>query len=88
MGKQKLSPEAALAKAKRDLRYANTRDREIKRADAQKNAEILKKISRGWIMITILVDLLVWRITEEVRSLKTSLTGQNKKRNNQDKTWQ
>ena len=36
MAKQKLSPEAALAKARRDLRYANSRDREIKRAESQK----------------------------------------------------
>jgi hypothetical protein len=43
MGKQKLSPEAALAKARRDLRYANSRDREIKRADAQKKRREAKK---------------------------------------------
>ena len=47
MGKQKLSPEAALAKAKRDLRYANTRDREIKRADAQKKRRNTKKNLTG-----------------------------------------
>ena len=43
MAKQKLSPEAALAKARRDLRYANSRDREIKRADAQKKRRAAKK---------------------------------------------
>lgn len=43
MGKQKLSPEAALAKAKRDLRYANTRNREIKRADSQRKRREAKK---------------------------------------------
>ena len=43
MAKQKLSPEAKLAKARRDLRYANTRDREIKRADAQKKRRAAKK---------------------------------------------
>ena len=34
--KQNLSPSAAKKKAKRDLATANTRDREIKRADSQK----------------------------------------------------
>ena len=34
--KQKLSPKASAAKKKRDLAAANTRDREIKRADSQK----------------------------------------------------
>lgn len=43
MGKQKLSPKAAKAKAERDLRYANTRDREIKRADSQKKRRAAKK---------------------------------------------
>ena len=43
MAKQKLSPEAAIAKARRDLRYANSRDREIKRADAQKKRRAAKK---------------------------------------------
>ena len=43
MAKQKLSLEAALAKARRDLRYANSRDREIKRADAQKKRRAAKK---------------------------------------------
>ena len=33
--KQKLSPKASAAKKKRDLAAANTRDREIKRADSQ-----------------------------------------------------
>jgi len=35
MGKQKLSPEAAKAKAVRDLACANTDDRKDKRADSQ-----------------------------------------------------
>jgi hypothetical protein len=43
MAKQKLSPEAALAKARRDLRYANSRDREIKRAESQKKRREAKK---------------------------------------------
>ena len=43
MAKQKLSPEAAIAKARRDLRYANSRNREIKRADAQKKRRAAKK---------------------------------------------
>ena len=34
--KQKLSPKASAAKKKRELAAANTRDREIKRADSQK----------------------------------------------------
>ena len=33
---QALSPKAKKAKKKRDLKAANTRDREIKRADSQK----------------------------------------------------
>tara|TARA_R110000868_G_scaffold360551_1_gene622600 strand:- start:336 stop:605 length:270 start_codon:yes stop_codon:yes gene_type:complete len=47
MAKQKLSPEAAIAKARRDLRYANSRDREIKRADAQKKRRAAKKCGRN-----------------------------------------
>lgn len=43
MGKQKLSPKAAKAKKERDLRYANTRDREIKRADSAKRRRAAKK---------------------------------------------
>ena len=35
MGKQKLSPKAAKAKAARDLACANTDDRKAKRADSQ-----------------------------------------------------
>ena len=35
MGKQKLSPKAAKAKAVRDLACANTDDRKAKRADSQ-----------------------------------------------------
>tara|TARA_R110000782_G_scaffold8771_1_gene28308 strand:- start:1136 stop:1402 length:267 start_codon:yes stop_codon:yes gene_type:complete len=35
MGKQRLSPAAAKAKAERDLSYANTDDRKAKRADSQ-----------------------------------------------------
>jgi|TARA_R110002167_G_scaffold190373_1_gene392669 hypothetical protein len=35
MGKQRLSPKAAKAKAERDLAYANTDDRKAKRADSQ-----------------------------------------------------
>ena len=35
MGKQKLSPKAAKAKAVRDLACANTDDRNAKRADSQ-----------------------------------------------------
>ena len=44
MAKQKLSPKGAADKAVRDLRYANSRDREIKRADSQKKrrAEVKK----------------------------------------------
>jgi len=36
MGKQRLSPKAAKAKAIRDLACANTDDRKAKRADSQK----------------------------------------------------
>lgn len=43
MGKQKLSPKAAKAKKERDLRYANTRDREIKRAESQRKHREAKK---------------------------------------------
>ncbi len=43
MGKQKLSAKAAKAKKTRDLAYANTRDREIKRADSQQKRRAAKK---------------------------------------------
>jgi hypothetical protein len=36
MGKQKLSPAAAKAKAERDLKYAKTPDRRAKKAHAQR----------------------------------------------------
>ena len=39
MGKQKLSPKAAKAKAVRDLACANTDDRKAKRADSQMKKE-------------------------------------------------
>ena len=43
MGKQKLSPKAAKAKAVRDLACANTDDRKTKRADSQmKRREAIK----------------------------------------------
>jgi hypothetical protein len=47
MSKQKLSPAAAKRKKERDLRYANTRDREIKRADSQKNRRDAKKAGKN-----------------------------------------
>lgn len=47
MGKQKLSPAAAKRKKERDLRYANTRDREIKRADSQKKRRAAKKAGKN-----------------------------------------
>jgi hypothetical protein len=47
MGKQKLSPAAAKRKKERDLRYANTRDREIKRADSQKKIRAAKKAGKN-----------------------------------------
>jgi len=43
--KQKLSAKAAKDKAARDLAYANTRDREIKRADSQKKHRENPKMS-------------------------------------------
>jgi len=43
MGKQKLSPEGARAKARRDLVAANSPDRKAKRADSQmKRREAIK----------------------------------------------
>ena len=47
MSKQKLSPAAAKRKKERDLRYANTRDREIKRADSQKKRRAAKKAGKN-----------------------------------------
>lgn len=47
MSKQKLSPAAAKRKKERDLRYANTRDREIKRADSQKKRRDAKKAGKN-----------------------------------------
>jgi len=50
MGKQKLSAKAAKAKAVRDLAYANTPDREAKRADSQmKRREAIKKNGVDWL---------------------------------------
>lgn len=43
--KQKLSAKAAKDKAVRDLAYANTREREIKRADSQKKHRENPKMS-------------------------------------------
>ena len=52
MGKQKLSPKAAKAKAVRDLACANTDDRKAKRADSQmKRRKAIK--NKG---ITFLLD--------------------------------
>tara|TARA_R110000803_G_scaffold87766_2_gene154685 strand:+ start:250 stop:522 length:273 start_codon:yes stop_codon:yes gene_type:complete len=41
--KQKLSPKAAAAKAKRDLAYAKTPDRKAKKAHAQRKRRAAKK---------------------------------------------
>ena len=43
MGKQKLSPAAAKAKAERDLKYAKTPDRRAKKAHAQRMHRSTKK---------------------------------------------
>ena len=43
MGKQKLSPKAAKAKAVRDLKAANSPARKAKRADSQKKRREAKK---------------------------------------------
>ena len=43
MTRKKLTRKAKTAKAKRDLRYANSRSREIKRADSQKKRRAAKK---------------------------------------------
>ncbi len=43
MGKQKLSPKAAKAKAVRDLKAANSPDRKRKRADSQKKRRDAEK---------------------------------------------
>ena len=40
---QRLTRRARAAKAKRDLRYANARDRKAKRADSQKKRRAAKK---------------------------------------------
>jgi len=40
---QRLTRKARAAKAKRDLRYANARDRKAKRADSQKKRRAAKK---------------------------------------------
>ena len=50
MGKQKLSPAAAKAKAVRDLKAANSPDRKAKRADSQKKRrEASKKYGEDWL---------------------------------------
>jgi len=46
MGKQKLSPKAAKAKAVRDLKAANSPARKAKRADSQKKRREAKKNGR------------------------------------------
>ena len=45
--KQKLSPKAKKDKATRDLAAANTRDREIKRADSQMKRRKAKKAGKN-----------------------------------------
>jgi len=51
MGKQKLSPTAAKAKATRDLAAANSTDRKDKRADSQmKRREAVKKHGKYWLI--------------------------------------
>jgi len=47
VGKQKLSPEAARRKKKRDLKYANSKDRKEKRADSQKKRRAAKKAGKN-----------------------------------------
>ncbi len=51
MGKQKLSPKAAKAKAVRDLACANTDDRKDKRADSQmKRRAAVRKHGANWLV--------------------------------------
>ena len=51
MGKQKLSPEAAKAKAVRDLACANTDDRKDKRADSQmKRRAAVRNHGANWLV--------------------------------------
>ena len=51
MGKQKLSAEAAKAKAVRDLKAANSPDRKEKRADSQKKRRAAtKKNGSNWLV--------------------------------------
>ena len=51
MGKQKLSPKAAKAKAVTDLACANTDDRKAKRADSQmKRRAAVKKYGANWLV--------------------------------------
>ena len=47
MIRKKLTRKAKAAKAKRDLRYANSRSREIKRADSQKKRRAAKKAGKS-----------------------------------------
>ena len=47
MIRKKLTRKAKTAKAKRDLRYANSRSREIKRADSQKKRRAAKKAGKN-----------------------------------------
>ena len=47
MIRKKLTRKAKAAKAKRDLRYANSRSREIKRADSQKKRRAARKAGKN-----------------------------------------
>ena len=48
---QKISPKAATAKKKRDLKAANSADRKKKRADSQKKRrEAVKKHGANWLV--------------------------------------
>ena len=47
MIRKKLTRKAKTAKAKRDLRYANSRSREIKRADSQKKRRAARKAGKN-----------------------------------------
>jgi hypothetical protein len=75
MGKQKLSPKAAKAKAVRDLACANTDDRKAKRADSQmKRRKAVKNNGLARTTTIIQRDLCYRRIIEvehRVRIKKT-----------------
>ena len=77
--KRKLSRRAKTAKKKRDLKYANSRSREIKRADSQKKRRAAKKEAR---ILKVKTTIIKIENLKQLRKTAVTTVKELKKKNN------